>query len=103
MSIGNNSKEMCEARKVSPDWQGISVLMTLTTFGANSLRGENDGALINAMSPECRTQAAEIIYSFQELHQQVKELRDEIEYEIRESVEFRAQPADAREVRHECS
>ena len=86
MSFDENFKALLEARKVSPDWQGISVLMSLTTFGASSLRGEPDGACINAMSPERRAKAAGLFRTYLALNQGVKELHDEIENELRESI-----------------
>ena len=86
MSIGNNSKEMCEARKFSPDWHGISVLMSLMAFGAWMLEGERDAARIKAMSPKHQAKASELFRIYLALNQEVKELRDEIENELLESI-----------------
>ena len=86
MSFKDNTTEMCEARKASPDWHGISVLTSLISFGAWMLEGERDTTRIKAMSPERQAKATELFRIYLALHQEVKELRDEIENEIRESI-----------------
>ena len=83
MSFRDNTTEMCEARKASPDWHGISVLISLISFGAWMAEGERDSARINAMSPKHQARAAELFRIYLALHQEVKGLRDEIENEIR--------------------
>tara|TARA_B100000674_G_scaffold149477_1_gene118882 strand:+ start:2518 stop:2781 length:264 start_codon:yes stop_codon:yes gene_type:complete len=86
MSFKDNTAAMCEARKASPDWHGISVLSCLISFGAWMANGERDSARINAMSPKRQAKAAELFRIYLALHQEVNELRDEIENEIRESI-----------------
>ena len=86
MSFVDNTAEMCEARKASPDWHGISVLTSLISFGAWMLEGDRDAARIKAMSPKRQAKAAELFRIYLALHQEIKELRDEIENEIRESI-----------------
>ena len=86
MSFRENTNEMCEARKASPDWHGISVLTSIISFGAWMADGERDSARINAMSPKHQAKAAELFRIYLALHQEVNELRDEIENEIRESI-----------------
>ena len=86
MSFKDNSTEMRKARKASSDWHGISVLTALISFGAWMGEGERDAARINAMSPKRQAKAAELFRNYLALHQEVKELRDEIENEIRESI-----------------
>ena len=86
MSFKDNSTEMREARKASSDWHGISVLTALISFGAWMGEGERDAARINAMSPKRQAKAAELFRIYLALHQEVSELRDEIENEIRESI-----------------
>ena len=86
MSFRENTTEMCEARKASPDWHGVSVLTTAVAFGGWMLEGERDSARINAMSPKHQAKAAELFRIYLALHQEVNELRNEIENEIRESI-----------------
>ena len=82
----NDPIELIEARKASPDWHGISVLTSLISFGALTAEGERDTARIKAMSPERQAKAADLFRIYLALHQEIKELRDEIEDELRQQV-----------------
>ena len=86
MSFKDNSSAMCEGRKASSDWHGISVLTALISFGAWMGEGERDAARINAMSPKRQAKATELFRTYMALQQEVKELRDEIENEIHQQV-----------------
>lgn len=63
MSFKDNSSAMCEARKASPDWHGISVLSCLISFGAWMAEGERDSAPIhNRLAYVGITRAAETLH-----------------------------------------
>jgi len=82
----DNSTAICEARKASADWRGISVLTGLMKLGQITLNADRDRARLNAMRPDRQAKAFDLIRRFVALQQEVDALRDEIENELRESI-----------------
>ena len=82
-----NSTAMIEARKSSPDWHGSQVVLSLVALGSQMFQGERDAERINAMSPERKAKAVELIQRWSELHRDVLALNQEINDELQEGIE----------------
>ena len=82
----DNSREMCEARKASPDWHGVSVLTSLIKLGQLTLNADRDRARIDAMTPERKAKVNDFIHRYVALDKDVAALHDEINNELLESI-----------------
>ena len=83
MSTRNNELELHKARMASPDWIGIQVLMGLVAAGAGLFQEERDTARINAMSPDRKAKAVDLINRWSELYQEVMDLNQGINDELK--------------------
>ena len=82
----NDSRELIEARKASPDWHGVSVLTGLMKFGPLTLNVDRDRARIDAMSPERKAKANDLVRRYAALEKDVDALHDEINNELRQTI-----------------
>ena len=71
-----------EARKASPDWFGIQVLTGLVAAGSGLFQEERDTARINAMSPDRKAKAVDLITRWSELYREVIDLNKDIDDEL---------------------
>lgn len=79
----NDPIELIEARKSSPDWHGISVIFGLMKFGPLALNVDRDRARIDAMTPERKAKVNDFIQRFVALEKDVDALHEEINNELR--------------------
>ena len=82
MSTRNNELQIHEARKASPDWFGIQVLTGLVAGGAGLFQEARDSARINAMSPDRKAKAVDLITRWSELYREVIDLNKDIDDEL---------------------
>ena len=78
----NHELELMEARKASPDWIGIQVLTGLIAAGSGLFQEERDTARINAMSPDRKAKAVDLITRWSELYREVIDLNKDIDDEL---------------------
>jgi len=78
----NYELELMEARKASPDWFGIQVLTGLVAAGSGLFQEERDTARINAMSPDRKAKAVDLITRWSELYREVIDLNKDIDDEL---------------------
>ena len=78
----NYELELMEARKASPDWIGIQVLTGLVAAGSGLFQEERDTARINAMSPDRKAKAVDLITRWSELYREVIDLNKDIDDEL---------------------
>ena len=78
----NHELELMEARKASPDWFGIQVLIGLVAAGSGLFKEERDTARINAMSPDRKAKAVDLITRWSELYREVIDLNKDIDDEL---------------------
>ena len=78
----NYELELMEARKASPDWFGIQVLTGLVAAGSGLFQEERDTARINAMSPDRKAKAVDLINRWSELYREVMDLNQGINDEL---------------------
>ncbi len=78
----NHELELMEARKASPDWFGIQVLTGLVAAGSGLFQEERDTARINAMSPDRKAKAVDLITRWSELYREVIDLNKDIDDEL---------------------
>ena len=86
MSTRNNELEIHEARKASPDWIGIQVLTGLVASGSGFFQEERDTSRINAMSPERKAKAVDLITRWSKLYREVKDLNQDINKELERGI-----------------
>ena len=82
MSTRNNELELHKARTASPDWIGIQVLIGLVAAGSGLFQEERDTARINAMSPDRKAKAVDLINRWSELYREVMDLNQGINDEL---------------------
>ena len=82
MTTKNYELELMEARKASPDWFGIQVLTALVAGGSGLFQEERDTARINAMSPDRKAKAVDLITRWSELYREVIDLNKDIDDEL---------------------
>lgn len=82
MSTTNNELELMEARKASPDWIGIQAVTGLVAAGAGLFQEERETARINAMSPDRKAKAVDLINRWSELYREVMDLNQGINDEL---------------------
>ena len=82
----NYELELMGALKASPDWFGIQVLTGLVTGGAGLFQEARDTARINAMSPERKAKAVDLITRWSKLYREVKDLNQDINKELERGI-----------------